>query len=332
MPGLRCCPPSFSASFSASFLGCTYLSGMKIMILGAGSRVAAALAPMALEETDADVVLVSRRALLSDHPRVTSIEADITDRSVLKEIMMSTLADVVINTAAMTHVDRCESDRGECWLVNVTLVENIARFCRATDAHLIHYSTDYVFDGAKGPYVETDTPNPLSYYGKSKLASENILTSSGVDAAIIRTNVVYGPDPDHPDFVRYVLQSLDRKEPIKAANDQFSNPTYVDDLADAALRIARRRRTGLYHVGGADYVSRYDFACKIGQVFKLPTDSIEPVSTASLQLPARRPLRGGLVTLKAETDLGMRMTDIEAGLVTLRHRLFQRHAAPARRT
>lgn len=309
-----------------------YLAVMKLLILGAGSRVAASLVPMALEETDAEVVVVSRQAVLTDHARVTSIEADVTDRTVLKDIMMSILADVVVNTAAMTNVDRCETDRGECWLVNVTLAENVARFCRATDAHLVHFSTDYVFDGAKGPYTEHDTPNPISYYGKSKLASENIITSSGVDAAIVRTNVVYGPSASHPDFVRYVLRTLDAGQTVRAAQDQFSNPTYVDDLADAVLRIARRRRTGLYHVAGADYLSRYDFAMKIAQIFKLPTDGIEAVTTAELDMPARRPLRGGLITLKAETDLGMHLTGVEAGLVSLRHRLFQRQMPLSRRS
>lgn len=297
---------------------------MNILVLGAGSRTAAALIPMLIDETTDNLTVVSRRAVLSANPRVTSIEADITDRTTLRDIMMSTLPQAVVNLAAMTHVDRCETDRNECWLVNVTLVENIARFCRATDAHLIHVSTDYVFDGVRGPYTETDVPNPISYYGKSKLAGENVVSSAGIDATIIRTNVVYGPSPDHPDFVRYVLQCIDQQQPINAASDQYSNPTYVDDLAEAIMRIIEKRRLGVYHVAGRDYLSRYDFARTIAETFKLPTDLINAVTTESLHLPARRPLRGGLVALKAESDLGMECSGVVPGLVTLRHKLFQR--------
>lgn len=304
---------------------------MQILILGAGSRTAAALIPMVLEETEADVTLVSRHAILSTDPRITSIEADITERSTLKDIVMSTLPDVVVNLAAMTHVDRCEVDRSECWSLNVTLVENITRFCRATDSHLIHFSTDYIFDGLRGPYVEDDTPNPISYYGKAKLAGENVVASSGIDATIVRTNVVYGPSPDHPDFVRYVLHSIDQGQPVNAAGDQYSNPTYVDDIAEATLRIIRKRRTGVFHVGGRDYLSRYEFACIIAETFKLPTTLINNVTTESLALPARRPLRGGLVCTKAETDLGMQFMGVTSGLITLRHRLFQRTGPPSNR-
>ena len=297
---------------------------MNILVLGAGSRTAASLMPMLIDETDDTLTVVSRQAVLSSSPRVTSIEADITDRATLREIMMSTLPQAVVNLAAMTHVDRCETDRHECWLLNVTLVENIARFCRATDAHLVHLSTDYIFDGSRGPYTETDTPNPISYYGKSKLAGENIVSSAGIDATIVRTNVVYGPSPNHPDFVRYVLQSIDQQQPVNAADDQYSNPTYVDDIAEAIMRIIEKRRLGVYNVAGRDYLSRYEFACKIAETFKLPTDLINAVSTDSLALPARRPLRGGLVPLKAEADLGMEMSGVIPGLVTLRHKLFQR--------
>jgi dTDP-4-dehydrorhamnose reductase len=305
---------------------------MNVLILGAGGRTGTALIPMMLDETDASLTLVSRQAILSSDPRITSVEADITDRTTLKDIVMSTLPDAVINLAAMTNVDRCETDKNECWQLNVTLIENLTRFCRAADAHLVHVSTDYVFDGLRGPYVEQDTPNPLSYYGKSKLASENSVSSSGIDAAIVRTNVIYGPSPDHPDFVRFVLQSIDQDRPINAASDQYSNPTYVDDIADALIRIVRKRRTGMYHVGGRDYMSRYEFAVAIAETFKLPTTLINAVTTESLNLPARRPLRGGLISLKAEADLGMQMTGVTAGLVTLRHKLFQRASPAANKT
>ncbi|MBS1562005.1 MAG: dTDP-4-dehydrorhamnose reductase [Bacteroidetes bacterium] len=298
-----------------------------IAIIGAGSKTAKALAALLLEETDAELHLFTSRTHVNTEPRIHVHSIDILDRTALKEPLLAILPDVVINTAAMTNVDACETDRGQAWAVNVTLVEHLARVCRVIDARLIHYSTDYVFDGTKGPYAETDVPRPINYYGKSKLAGENVCLGSGIPAAIIRTNVVYGPEPDSTDFVKWLLKSLDEGQTVKVVNDQFSNPTLVDDLALATLRIITKDRTGIYHVGGADYLNRYDFALRIAETFKISNPKIEPISTESLKQPAKRPLRGGLVTLKAESDLGLKFAGINSGLVTVRHKLMAEHTS-----
>jgi len=235
---------------------------------------------------------------------------------------MQNIPQVIVNTAAFTNVDDCETDRSMAWQVNVTLVETLARLARVTDAHLVHFSTDYVFDGAKGPYTEVDIPSPINYYGKTKLAGENACLSSGADATVVRTNVVYGPGTSRIDFVHWVLMNIESKTEMRIVTDQISNPTYVDDLAEAVTRIIMRKRTGLYHVGGSDYVSRFDFAKRIADFFKLDSSMMTPITTAELHQPARRPLRGGLVSIKAESDLRMKVRGIDSGLVSLRHALF----------
>lgn len=299
-----------------------------VTVVGAGSRTASALIPMLLEETPAKLHLVSSQDLPYAGERVTKHKIDVLDRAALKQAVMGTMSDVVINLAAMTNVDRCESDKLTCWNVNVTLVEQLARLCRIIDSQLVTLSTDYVFDGVKGPYTETDIPNPISYYGKSKHAAENVALAAGVNAAVVRTNVVYGPDETHPDFVRWVIDALDSGTSIKIVSDQYSNPTYVDDVAEAVLRIVRRRRSGIYHVGGEDRVSRFEFARRIATMFKGNADLLVPITTAELNQPARRPLQGGLITLKAETDLGFKMRGIESGLVSLRHAVFAKQSMP----
>lgn len=301
---------------------------MTITIIGAGSMTAGALIPMLLDETDATLHLITSRELPYALDRVETSTLDITDRNALKEAILGRLPNVIVNTAALTNVDKCETDRGLAWSLNVTLVEQLARMARIADAHLVHFSTDYVFDGQKGPYSELDTPHPINYYGKSKLAGENVCLGSGIPSTVVRTNVVYGPDGDRPDFVRWVLQSIDAGIPIRVVNDQYSNPTYAEDLAEAVTRIIRRRRTGLYHVGGSDYMTRYDFALKIAALFKLDASLISPVSTSELQQAARRPVHGGLVTLKAETDLMMKMSSVDSGLASLRHKLVTKQQRP----
>jgi dTDP-4-dehydrorhamnose reductase len=293
-----------------------------ITIIGAGSTTAASLIPILLQETDAPIQLVSSRPLAYEDGRITQSTIDVRDKNVLKETIMKSQPEVIINLAAMTNVDKCESDKQTCWEVNVTLVENLARLARIVDARMVHVSTDYVFDGQKGPYAETAVPNPIGYYGKSKLAGENACIVGSMQAAVVRTNVVYGPFVERPDFVRWVLDALESRTPIRVVNDQCSNPTYVDDISESILRIIQKRRSGIYHVGGADYCSRYEFALRIAEFFRADPSNISPVTTAELKQPARRPLKGGLITLKAETDLGMKMRGIESGLSTIRHLMF----------
>lgn len=293
-----------------------------ITIIGAGSTTAASLIPILLQETDAPLQLVSSRPLAYEDERITQSTIDVRDKNVLKETIMKSQPEVIINLAAMTNVDKCESDKQTCWDVNVTLVENLARLARIVDARMVHVSTDYVFDGQKGPYAETAVPHPISYYGKSKLAGENACIVGSMQAAVVRTNVVYGPFVERPDFVRWVIDALESRTPIRVVNDQYSNPTYVDDISESILRIIQKRRYGIYHVGGADYCSRYEFALRIAEFFRADPSNISPVTTAELKQPARRPLKGGLITLKAETDLGMKMRGIESGLSTIRHLMF----------
>ncbi len=297
---------------------------MKITIIGAGSTTATALIPMLLDETDAQLQLVSSNPTATEHPRVVADVVDIADRSALKDAVMRFMPEVIVNAAAMTNVDACEMERQLAWTLNVTVVEHLVRIARATDAHLVHLSTDYVFDGEAGPYTEQDLPSPINYYGKSKLAGENAITTAGIDHTILRTNVVYGPPSGRPDFVQWVIKALDTSRPITVVTDQFSNPTYVDDLAMAIIRVVERKRTGLYHIGGADYLSRYDFARRIATFFKVSTDLIRPITTAELQQAAKRPLKGGLVSLKAQAMLGLRFRGVESGLVSVRHAMFQR--------
>ncbi|MBM4179033.1 MAG: dTDP-4-dehydrorhamnose reductase [Ignavibacteria bacterium] len=293
-----------------------------ITIIGAGSTTAASLIPILLQETDAPLQLVSSRPLAYEDVRITQSTIDVRDKNVLKETIMKSQPEVIINLAAVTNVDKCESDKQTCWDVNVTLVENLARLARIVDARMVHVSTDYVFDGQKGPYAETAVPHPISYYGKSKLAGENACIVGSMQAAVVRTNVVYGPFVERPDFVRWVLDALESRTPIRVVNDQYSNPTYVDDISESILRIIQKKRSGIYHVGGADYCSRYEFALRIAEFFRADPSNISPVTTAELKQPARRPLKGGLITLKAETDLGMKMRGIESGLSTIRHLMF----------
>src|ERR1035437_800108 len=138
---------------------------------------------------------------------------------------------------SIKNVVLCETEREKAWKVNVKGVENLAEASRIIDAHLIQISTDYVFDGTKGPYDERAKPNPLGYYGRTKLASENVLKISGAYYTVLRTNVLYGIAGNRPDFVRWVVASMEKGTKIRIVIDQINNPTYIDDLVQAINKV-----------------------------------------------------------------------------------------------
>jgi dTDP-4-dehydrorhamnose reductase len=237
---------------------------------------------------------------------------DIVQKNNVREIIMDFFPDVVINTAAYTNVDKSETEREIAWKINVTGVENIALYSWTVDAHLIHISSDYIFDGKKGPYSEEDKPNPIGYYGRTKLAGENSIKTSGVRASILRTNIVYGPAKfGRPDFVKWVVNSLRANQVIKIVTDQIGSPTFIDDIVNAIKSIIEFKKEGVYNIAGKEILTRYDFTLRIADYFKLDKNLILPIVTKELNQPAPRPLKSGLIILKAETELGYSPRSLE---------------------
>lgn len=245
-------------------------------------------------------------------PEVQYKQLDISQKDQVKQIILNFFPDVIINTAAFTNVDRSETEKETAWKINVGGVENIALYSWTIDAHLIHFSTDYIFDGKNGPYTEDDKPNPIGYYGRTKLASENSIRVSGTRFTIVRSNVLYGPSKyGRPDFVKWVINSLQNREKIRIVTDQIGNPTYIDDLVDAVNKIVEFKKEGVYNIGGREMISRFDFTLRIAKYFSLDEKLIVPIQTKELNQPAARPLKSGLITIKAETEIGFKPHTIE---------------------
>lgn len=197
-------------------------------------------------------------------------QADITHRDEVKDLVYDFYPDVIVNAAAYTNVDLSETERELAWKTNVKAVEYIAEVSRVIDSHIVHISSDYVFDGTKGPYSEKDKPNPLGYYARTKLASENVLQISGTFNTILRTNVLYGiAHHSRPDFVRWVVNSLHDEKKIRIVTDQFNNPTFIDDLVQAISKVIEYKKFGIFNIGGKEFLSRFDFTMKIVDFFYL---------------------------------------------------------------
>ena len=216
---------------------------------------------------------------------------DISDKSELKYIFKELSPDYIINCAALTNVDFCEQNKSNSYEVNVNGIKNIIS-CTKNDTKIIHISTDYVFSGNRNIYKESDIPNPVSYYGKNKLESENILRSSNRNYLIIRPSVIFGNTGNN--FYVWVRDSLKNNKDISVVTDQISNPTWSWSLSEAIYKSILSNITGLFHYAGEEIISRYDFAVKIAKVHGFNTDRIIPIKTSDLNQQAKRPLYSAL--------------------------------------
>lgn len=280
-------------------------------------------------KTDVQIIATARgenRLLRKDGYIFESL--DITSKAGVEKIFLTHKPDVVIHTAAMTNVDACETKREECWLNNVTAVQYIVNVLESlpNQPHLIHISTDFVFDGMKGSsYDETDTPNPLHYYALSKLEGEKIVMNSKLTWAIIRTIIVYAvtDDSSRSNLVLWVKNNLEKKQKINVINDQYRAPTLSEDLAQACIMAAMKKAEGIFHVSGKETHSILELAYRIADFWKLDKSFIQPVSSDELKQPAKRPPRTGFVIDKAKKVLGYTPRSFTEGLAIIDMQLKQ---------
>jgi dTDP-4-dehydrorhamnose reductase len=251
------------------------------------------------------------------------VDLDITDAARVSGVFAQYKPTVVINCAAYTNVDACETNIDACQALNVDAVKYLVAECARHGSHLVHLSTDFVFDGLTGPYKEEDTPNPLSHYARTKLEAEKIIAASSVSWAIIRTIIIYGvvDDNSRSNVVLWTKRSLENRQDIRVINDQYRSPTLAEDLAAACIAAALKKAQGIYHVSGSEVMCMLDIVRTVAEYFKLDTTYIHPVTTAELKQPAARPPMTGFVIDKARRDLGYAPHTFLEGLAVVRTQL-----------
>jgi dTDP-4-dehydrorhamnose reductase len=229
------------------------------------------------------------RVLAGQHEIIAATHADldIGNEAQTTDFLCARRPAVVMNCAAYTNVDGCETDSAKAFSVNAEGVKNLARACRKAGAKLFHISTDYVFDGTKsGPYTEDDPPNPLSVYGRSKLAGEQYVREVLDSYVIIRTEWLYGSQGAH--FVGRILKLARELEVLQVVNDQTGSPTWTEDLACAIKALLIIPSQGIYNVTNAGACTWFDFARKIVSCSGRPV-RVEPIGSEQLNRPAKRP-------------------------------------------
>jgi dTDP-4-dehydrorhamnose reductase len=299
----------------------------RVLVCGSNGLLGQRLAFVLDGESEYEVLHTSHhRSFVSEQGLFDYTQLDISNRSDVKSLISSFRPDVVLNAAAMTNVDLCERDRESAWKMNVTGVEHLVEICRRINAKLIHVSTDYVFDGKLGNYKEEDRANPVNYYGKTKLAGENVIISSGIDYAILRTILVYGIGVNvKNNFALWVINSLNDGKQIRCVDDQISNPTHVHDLAMAMKNVMERGSKGMFHISGPETVSRYDFAVKAAEIFGYDKSLISRVKTADIEQRAVRPMNTSFILDKAKIQLHYAPMNITQGLMMIQQDLTGIH-------
>jgi len=297
----------------------------KILITGANGLLGQKLVYMLLNDKNSQLIATSKgENRIVEKAGYSYEELDICNKNQVEKIFLKYLPDVVINTAAMTNVDACETQKEEAFLLNVTAVQNMIDVIQSAknnlqNCQLLHLSTDFIFDGEDGPYKETDIPNPLSYYAWTKNESEKILQKSGLKWAILRTIIIYGivDNMSRSNVVLWAKDALSKGQKINVVDDQFRSPTLAEDLAQACINCANKGATGIYHVSGKDIMSILELVYAVADFYKLDKSLINPIKSNTLNQTAKRPPRTGFILDKAIRELDYRPHSFSEGLAIL---------------
>ena len=247
------------------------------------------------------------------------LECDLADEAQTARILDAALPQAIIHTASMTEVDACERDPAAAFAANVTAAANVARRARLLDAHLIHVSTDYVFDGQHGPYDEQARPDPIGTYARTKWLGEEAVRLLAGSWCIARTAVVYGYPPSRrPNFGSWLVDTLRKGEPVRLFEDQWVSPSLALNVAEMLGELAQRRLAGIWNVAGGEVVNRMQFGVTLCEEFRFDRSLLHPSRLADSGLASPRPPRSGLIVDKARAQLKAKPLSLKASVEQFR--------------
>ncbi len=292
---------------------------MKILVTGSNGLLGQKLSALLLEK---GIPFLATGVGENRNPSLPSDlyrTMDVTSKPSIHDVFHDFQPTHVIHGAAMTNVDACETDREGCWTLNVTATELLVEICSDKNIHLTHVSTDFIFDGKNGPYREEDQPNPLSFYGESKLKAEEVVKAGSMPHAILRTVLVYGitPHMSRSNIVLWAKGALEKGQTISVVNDQFRTPTLAEDLAMGCYLAATKHAQGIYNISGKDFMSIFQLVERVAKYFQLSTENVVQVSSSTLNQAAQRPPITGFILDKAAAELGYAPHSFEEGIAVM---------------
>lgn len=292
---------------------------MKILITGANGLLGQHLVKRLIDCSDYEIIATGKgpsRLPFHFSNRFSYVSLDITQGVEVNDLVAGIVPDMIIHTAAITQVDECEQNPIHCWNTNVTATRFLLGAAEIADASFIYLSTDFIFDGTAGPYLETDLPGPVNYYGSSKLGAEKSVMESQLSWCIIRTVLVYGNIlvGNRNNMVSWVQNNLSQGKAIQVVSDQLRTPTYVEDLAKGILLAVENKAKGVYHISGEELLSPYDMAIATAAYLALDENLIEKVDASLFVQAGKRPAKTGFIIDKAKNELGYRPLSFTEGL------------------
>lgn len=297
---------------------------MKVLITGSNGLLGQKLVDAYRKKADTILIATAKGAdRYPDKNGYIFESLDITNQVEVETIINKHKPNAIINTAAMTNVDACETDHIGCDALNIDAVKFLANACNKINAHFIHISTDFIFDGTHGPLHENEKPNPISYYGYSKLLGEKMVMEISKNWTILRTVLVYGvvSDMSRSNIVLWAKNNLEQNKNINVVDDQFRTPTLAEDLAQGCMLAADKKATGIYHISGKNFLSVFDLVYRVADFWKLDKSLIHIASSEGIKQPAKRPPITGFRIDKAVKELGYKPHSFEEGLALVNQQL-----------
>ncbi|WNG18376.1 SDR family oxidoreductase [Cystobacter fuscus] len=243
------------------------------------------------------------------------VECDLTRDTDVAAALEDAAPEVIIHPASMTEVDACERDPEQAYAANVAAVAAVGRGARKLGAHLVHVSTDYVFDGDHGPYDEQALPNPRGVYALTKHMGEQAARTFVPGCAIARTAVVYGwPAAGRPNFGAWLVGAFEKGQQVRLFEDQFVSASFADSVAAMLVELGERKLGGIWNTCGADVVDRVSFGRSLCEVFGFDPGLITPTRLADMKLASPRPLRSGLKVDKVRSQLSTQPLSLSESL------------------
>jgi dTDP-4-dehydrorhamnose reductase len=290
---------------------------MRITVTGANGLVGSRLCRwLVVEGHTVTAVARGERRTVGDFEYLS---CDLTDPDAVARALAAARPEVVVHTASMTEVDACERNPDAAWAANTLAAAHVARNARVTGAHLLHVSTDYVFDGQEGPYDEAARPNPSGAYARTKWLGEEAVRLLAGSWAIARTAVVYGyPPSQRSNFGSWLLGTLREGRTARLFVDQYVSPSLALNVAEQLAELGERRLQGVWNVAGAEVVNRMEFGEALVDVFGLDRRLLVPSKIADAGMASPRPPRSGLRVDKALGTLKARPLGLRASLEQFR--------------
>lgn len=299
----------------------------RVFVIGASGLLGHSVASRLSKEESTELSLVARKEEAYHPSSAAFYSCDLSQTDRLNDILDRVNPTHIINAAAYTAVDRAESEKDLAWQINASLPKFLAEWATSRQAHLVHISTDYIYNGEHGPYSENDATDALGEYGASKLAGDLAIVNSGLEKhTIFRASVVYGVHKDAAklNFVTWLIKELQNARAVRIVDDQFGNFSYVPDLEEAIVSAIESGIYGIFNLASVEMMNRYEFSKLIAETIGADGSLITPIKTAEFKQAAKRPLQSGLRIDKFRAVFKQEPTELKQSIKNIYKRLNEK--------